>query len=47
MRCCYAIKDKIDTKYQANRVSAISDQEMFAWIKEVFADDLPPLRLQV
>jgi len=40
------IKDKIDTEYQANRVSAISDQEMFAWLEEVFADNLPPLRLQ-
>jgi len=39
-----AIKDKIDSEYAADRVSAISDEEMNAWIKEAFGKDLPPLR---
>ncbi len=38
------IKDRIDAEYKANRVSAISDEEMTTWIKEAFGDDLPPLR---
>ncbi|MBN2457439.1 MAG: hypothetical protein JXB29_13055, partial [Sedimentisphaerales bacterium] len=38
------IKDHIDDEYSANRVSAISDDEMFQWAKEAFADNLPPLR---
>jgi len=38
------IKDKIDAEYAADRVSAISDEEMFDWVCEVFGDDLPPLR---
>ncbi|MHC4648487.1 MAG: 2-isopropylmalate synthase [Planctomycetota bacterium] len=38
------IKDKIDAEYAADRVSAISDEEMFKWVREVFGDDLPPLR---
>jgi isopropylmalate/homocitrate/citramalate synthase len=38
------IKDKVDAEYSADRVSAISDEEMFEWVREVFADDLPPLR---
>ncbi|MHC4529538.1 MAG: 2-isopropylmalate synthase [Planctomycetota bacterium] len=38
------IKDKIDAEYSADRVSAISDEEMFAWVREAFGDDLPPLR---
>ncbi len=38
------IKDKIDAEYAADRVSAISDKEMIAWIEEVFGDNLPPLR---
>ncbi len=38
------IKDKIDAEYTADRVSMISDEEMFEWIREVFGDDLPPLR---
>lgn len=36
------IKDKIDAEYSADRVSAISEQEMFAWVKEAFGGDLPP-----
>jgi isopropylmalate/homocitrate/citramalate synthase len=38
------IKDKIDAEYVAERVSAISDEEMDAWIREAFGKDLPPLR---
>jgi len=38
------IKNRIDAEYSANRVSAISDEEMFEWVREVFGDDMPPLR---
>jgi isopropylmalate/homocitrate/citramalate synthase len=38
------IKDKVDAEYASDRVSAISDKEMFQWVKEAFGDDLPPLR---
>ncbi len=38
------IKDKIDGEYAENRVLAISDEEMFEWVREAFDDDLPPLR---
>ena len=38
------IKDRIDAEYSANRVSAISDKEMFQWVREAFGGDLPPLR---
>jgi len=38
------IKDKIDAEYAADRVSAISDEEMTAMVKEVFGDKLLPLR---
>jgi isopropylmalate/homocitrate/citramalate synthase len=38
------IKDRIDAEYSADRVSAISDEEMFEWVRETFGDDLPPLR---
>jgi isopropylmalate/homocitrate/citramalate synthase len=38
------IKEKIDAEYTENRVSAISDDEMFQWMQEVFGDTLPPLR---
>ena len=36
------IKDKIDTEYEADRVSMISDKEMFEWVREIFGDDTPP-----
>ena len=36
------IKDRIDAEYAADRVSSISDDEMFQWVQEAFADDLPP-----
>ena len=39
-----AIKEKIDSEYEAERVSAISETEMRDWIIEVFGDELPPLR---
>jgi len=38
------IRDSIAAEYASDRVSAISDDEMFKWIKEVFGNDLPPLR---
>ena len=38
------IKDRIDAEYLADRVSAISDDEMFEWAREAFGDELPPLR---
>ena len=39
------IKDRIDAEYAADRVSMISDEEMFAWTREAFSGNLPPLRL--
>ncbi len=38
------IKDKIDAEYLADRVSAISNEEMFEWVRQAFEDNLPPLR---
>ena len=38
------IKDKIDAEYVADRISAISDDELFDWVREVFSNNLPPLR---
>jgi isopropylmalate/homocitrate/citramalate synthase len=38
------IKDLIDAEYAADRVSVISDDEMFAWVRESFGADLPALR---
>ena len=38
------IKDRIDAEYAADRVSMISDEEMFEWTREAFGGDLPPLR---
>ena len=38
------IKDQIDAEYAADRVPVISDDEMFAWIREAFGPDLPPMR---
>jgi len=38
------IKDRIEAEYKADRVSAISDEEMTAWIKEAFGKNLPQLR---
>jgi len=38
------IKNRIDAEYSANRVSAISDEEMFEWVRETFGDEIPPLR---
>ena len=39
------IKDYIDAEYTVDRVSAISDDEMTAWMEELFGDELPPLRI--
>lgn len=38
------VKDRIDAEYAADRVSAISDEEMHQWIKEAFGDSLPARR---
>jgi citrate (Re)-synthase len=38
------IKDKIDAEYEADRVSAISDKEMYDWVKESFGSEQPPLK---
>ena len=38
------IKDIVDAEYSADRVSAISDEEMFEWVREAFGGDLPPVR---
>ena len=38
------LKDKIDVEYSDSRVSAISDEEMTAWVKEVFDNNLPSMR---
>jgi len=38
------IKNWIDAEYSADRVSTISDEEMFEWMREVFGDDLPPIK---
>lgn len=38
------IKDLIDAEYAADRVSAISDEEMAAWMQELFGDEIPPMR---
>lgn len=39
-----AIKDRIDAEYAAERVSAVSDEEMDMWVAEAFGDEIPPLR---
>jgi len=38
------IRDKIAAAYMQDRVSAISDDEMLEWVKDAFADGLPPMR---
>lgn len=38
------IKDRIDAEYAADRISAISDDEMISWAEELFGGKLPPLR---
>ena len=35
------MKDRIDAEYDADRVSAVSDEEMFEWVREAFGEDLP------
>ncbi|MHC4150169.1 MAG: 2-isopropylmalate synthase [Planctomycetota bacterium] len=39
-----AVKEKIDAEYAEDRVSTISDEEMFEWVRQAFGDNLPPLR---
>jgi len=39
-----AVKEKIDAEYSADRVSMISEEEMFEWVRQAFGDNLPPLR---
>jgi len=39
------VKEKVDAEYEADRVSAISDEEMFEWVREAFGDTLPPLKI--
>lgn len=38
------VKNKIDDEYASERVSAISDEELFQWVSEAFGGTLPPLR---
>jgi isopropylmalate/homocitrate/citramalate synthase len=38
------VKNNIDAEYAADRVSAISDQEMFGWVEEAFENKLPDRR---
>lgn len=38
------INEKIEAEYSADRVSAISDEEMLQWVREAFGGDLPPMR---
>ncbi len=38
------IKDRIDAEYAADRISAISDDEMHLWVREAFEDQMPPAR---
>ena len=38
------IKELIDSEYAADRVSAISDDEMAAWVQDVFKGNVPPAR---
>lgn len=38
------VKDIIDAEYTANRVSAISDDEMYVWVTQAFGKNLPVLK---
>jgi len=38
------IKNKIDEEYSADRMSAISDEEMHTWVRQIFGNSLPPER---
>ncbi|MFA7485227.1 MAG: 2-isopropylmalate synthase [Phycisphaerae bacterium] len=35
------VKERIDSEYTHDRISAISDDELFAWVSEAFGDTLP------
>jgi isopropylmalate/homocitrate/citramalate synthase len=41
------IKDQIDAEYAADRVSSITDEEMFEWVRLVFGDDVPKERSKI
>ena len=41
------VKDIIDAEYAADRVSIISDDEMFEWVREAFGSDLPPQKSNI
>jgi len=36
------VKNKVDNEYAANRVSAISDDEIEQWVRQAFGENLPP-----
>ena len=38
------VKNRIDAEYTADRVSVISDDEMFGWMRKAFGEKLPPLK---
>jgi citrate (Re)-synthase len=38
------IKNKIDAEYEVDRISAISDTEMYDWVKDAFGSEQPPLK---
>jgi citrate (Re)-synthase len=38
------IKDRIDAEYAADRISAISDEEMHQWVRQAFKGKVPPQR---
>jgi isopropylmalate/homocitrate/citramalate synthase len=38
------IKERIDAEYTADRISAISDEEMHQWVHEAFGTAVPPRR---
>jgi isopropylmalate/homocitrate/citramalate synthase len=42
--CVIWIKEKIDSEYIDDRVSAISDQEMLQWCKQAFGEKMPAER---
>ena len=41
------VKDRIDAEYAADRVSIISDDEMFEWMREAFGGDMPKERSNI
>ena len=39
-----SVKDRIDAEYSDSRVSAVSDEEMTAWVEKAFGKNMPELR---